>query len=82
MPVTLSGLKSQILNPQKIVAAISSAQKNAKVMASPNLRFEFFKQSNLLGTVNRCVSCFGIDGTQYVDSSGMLEAVSNEYRKK
>jgi hypothetical protein len=76
------GIEVTNVDPQKIIAAISSAQRNATVMASPNLRLEFFKGSNLLGTVNMCVNCFGVDGVQYVDSSGVLEAVDNEYRKK
>jgi hypothetical protein len=76
------GIEVTNIEPKKIVAAISSAQINRSVKASPNLRLEFFKGSNFLGTVNMCVNSFGVDGVQYVDSSGVLEAVDNEYRKK
>ena len=76
------GIEVTNIEPKKIVAAISSARKNPSVQASPNLRLEFFKGSNLLGTVTMCVSAFGIDRVQYVDSSGVLEAINDEYRKK
>jgi hypothetical protein len=76
------GMEVTNIEPKKIVAAISSAQENAKVLASPNLRLEFFKGSNLLGTVTMCVNAFGIDGVQYVDSSGILESLNDEYHKE
>jgi hypothetical protein len=76
------GIEVTSVKPKQIVTAISSARKNATALASPDLRLEFFKGSNLLETVDLCVNCFGINGVQYVDSSGVLEAVDDEYHKK
>jgi len=82
------GIEVTCVSPKKIAKAISSARSHDDVMALPYIRLEFFKGTNSLGTVFTLSECvmmtlerdkyFG----RYIDSSGVLKAVENEFREK
>lgn len=82
------GIEVTGVEPQKIAKAISSARRQDNVAATPYLRLEFLKGTNSLGTVCTLDKCVMIElegkkyGGTYIDSSGVLLAVFNEYREK
>jgi len=82
------GFEVTCVSPQKIATAISSARRHDNVMALPYIRLEFFKGTNSLGSVYTASECVMMTlagekyGGAYIDSSGVLLAVFNEYREK
>ncbi|HTY89014.1 MAG TPA: hypothetical protein VMB80_16325 [Candidatus Acidoferrum sp.] len=66
-----------------IVQAVRTSNKTfVKYAAAPFLRFDFYKGTNLLASVETCGRFFAVGKAGYLDHTGTLDALMNEYLQR
>jgi hypothetical protein len=70
---------------RKIAQAIATANRGplfGQAACAPFLRLEFYKGPNLLASVETCSRLFWTGKTEYLDQTGTLQALEDEYLQR